>query len=298
MTTELGGILTALTTPFTAEGKLDVPALRAHVDRSIGGGVDGVVVCGSTGEFAALTTVERRQAVETVVSHVDGRVPVVAQTGATSTAEAIALSRHAEAAGADVLMPVTPFYEPISLAETTAYLRDVAASVDIPVMIYNIPAATGVNIDASTAGALAREVDNIRYIKDSSANWEQALQLIHHHSEHLGTFIGWDSYIFSALVEGAAGAVAGAASVVPAELASIRRAVASGDIATAREDWRRVYPVIDGLITLPFFAAIKATLRELGAPVGAPRAPVSAIAEDDARRLAALVADLRPNSLA
>src|SRR4051812_41881520 len=103
MSVQLNGVLTALATPFDTDGRVDVPRLRSLVDRSIEGGIDGVVACGSTGEFAALSADERRLVVETVVEHTAGRVPVVAQTGATSTAEAIALSRHAQECGADVL---------------------------------------------------------------------------------------------------------------------------------------------------------------------------------------------------
>src|SRR5262249_61850707 len=108
MTVQPRGVLTALATPFAADGNVDEALLRALVDRSIAGGVHGVVACGSTGEFSALSSDERRLVVEIVVDHVAGRVPVIAQTGATSTAEALRLSRHAQAARADVLMAVAP----------------------------------------------------------------------------------------------------------------------------------------------------------------------------------------------
>ena len=118
MTVQLRGVLTALATPFAADGSVDETTLRALVDRSIEGGVHGVVACGSTGKFTALSSDERRLVVETVVDQAARRVPVIAQTGATSTAEAIRLSRHAQAAGADVVMPVAPYYEPLSVEET------------------------------------------------------------------------------------------------------------------------------------------------------------------------------------
>ena len=120
-------------------------------------------------------------------------MPVVAQTGATSTAEAIELSRHAESVGADVVMPVAPFYEPLSLTETTHYLRRVAGSVWIPVMLYNLPAATGVDLSPDTVAELAREVENIRYVKNTTPDMAQAAQLIHHYGDLVGTFVGWDS---------------------------------------------------------------------------------------------------------
>ncbi|MBN9792555.1 4-hydroxy-tetrahydrodipicolinate synthase [Pseudonocardia sp. TMWB2A] len=292
MTQHLQGVLTALATPFDADGAVDVDALRFLVDRSIDGGVDGLVACGSTGEFAALSTDERRLVVDTVVEHTAGRVPVVAQTGATSTAEAIRLTDEARISGADIAMLVTPYYEPLTLLETVDYLREVAGAADLPVMLYNIPAATGVNLDPDTVGTLAREIDTIRYVKDSSANMEQALQLVHHHADHVATFVGWDSLIHASLVEGAAGVLAGAANVVPAEIVAVYRAVRDGDHDRALAAWKHVYPVIDALISVPFMPAIKSALASLGHPVGSPRRPVADLTPVQARhiekRLAAL----------
>lgn len=285
--TELRGILTALATPFDADEKIDTAVLKQLVDRSVDNGVDGVVVGGSTAEVAALSADERLQLVEDVIEYTAGRVPVVAQTGATSTAEAIRHSRAAQSAGADVLMLVTPYYEPLSLDETLTYIREVSSSVDIPVMLYNIPDATGVNLDADTAGSLAGEIDNIRYIKDSGADWEQALRLIHHHSDKLGTFIGWDPYLYSALAEGAAGAVAGAANVVPSELVSVSRLIAEDKLVEARTEWNRVYPAIDAMISENFIAAVKAGLRHNGISAGVPRRPVADVPADATDRITA-----------
>ncbi|MDQ1594379.1 MAG: 4-hydroxy-tetrahydrodipicolinate synthase, partial [Arthrobacter pascens] len=268
MSSQLSGVLTALATPFTADGSIDEPKLRLLVDRSIDGGVDGVVACGSTGEFAALSTDERRLVVETVVSQTAGRVPVVAQTGATSTAEAIRLSLHAQECGADVLMLVTPYYEPLTLPETTGYFRAVAAAVELPVMLYNYPSATGVNLDPETVGKLGREVENIRYVKDSSGNMEQATQLIHEHGEHITTIIGSDSLVLAALVEGATAVMAGTANLVPREIVAVQRAVAVGDFAAARKEWNRIYPLISAIVSAPYVPALKAGLEALGLPVG------------------------------
>ncbi|HIW90847.1 MAG TPA: dihydrodipicolinate synthase family protein [Candidatus Corynebacterium avicola] len=273
---DLRGVLTALSTPFDADENIDIDLLKKVVDRSIDNGVDGVVAGGSTGEFAMMSTEERLLLVDTVTEHTAGRVPVIAQTGATTTGQAIRFSKAAEKSGADVLMLVTPYYEPLTLTETLDYIREVASSVEIPVMLYNIPGATGVNLSADDAGALADEFENIRYIKDSSANWEQALQLIHHHGDRLGTFIGWDSYIYSALLEGAAGVMAGAANVVPSEIVEVVRLINAGDAAAALDAWKRVYPVIDTMITQDsFISAVKAGLRHQGLPVGSPRRPMA-----------------------
>jgi 4-hydroxy-tetrahydrodipicolinate synthase len=297
MTKEISGVLTALATPFDRDELIDVPILKRVVDRSINGGVDGVVAGGSTGEFASLSSEERILLVDTVVQHTAGRVPVIAQTGATTTREAIRLSRAAEASGADVLMLVTPYYEALSLEETVHYIKEVTAAVDLPVMLYNIPDATGVNLDADTIGSLARESDQIRYVKDSSANWEQGLQLIHHHGDVIRTFIGWDSYTYSALAEGAAGVMAGAANVIPAELVAVSRAIANGDLADGLAQWKRIYPVIDALISVPFIAAVKAGLRLQGEAVGVPRGPVQDLPESAMRRIELALAELAPTTV-
>lgn len=295
MTQNLRGVLTALATPFDSDENIDLPLLRQVVDRSISGGVDGVVAGGSTGEFAALSSDERRLLVDTVVEHAAGRVPVIAQTGATTTKEAIRLSRAAQASGADVLMLVTPYYEALSLEETVNYITDVAGAVEVPVMLYNIPDATGVNLDPDTIAGLATEIPNVAYVKDSSADWEQALQLIHHHGDKIGTFIGWDSYLYSALVEGAAGVMAGAANVVPAEIVSVNRKIQAGDLAGALAEWRALYPVIDALISVPFIQAVKTGLDLQGLPVGGPRSPLSPTSAEARERIATALASLQAN---
>lgn len=285
MSSTLRGVLTALPTPFTADGAVDEQALRRAVNHSVDNGVDGVVVGGSTGEVGALTIDERRLIVETVLDETAGRVPVVAQTGATSTRQAIELSKAAQEQGAAALMLVTPYYEPITMEETVTYLKDVSAAVELPVMLYNMPAATGVNLDVDTVRRLATEIENVKYIKDSSADWEQALRLIRYHGDVIDTFIGWDSYAFSALAEGAAGIVAGTANVVPAELVALDRAIGKGDLTGALDLWARLYPVIDGLLGEPFIPAVKAGLGLRGVEVGVPRAPMAALPDESLARI-------------
>lgn len=298
MTSSLRGVLVALATPFAADGSVDESRLRALVDRTIEGGVHGVVACGSTGEFSALTVDERRLVVETVVDQSARRVPVVAQTGSTSTAEAIVLSRHAQTVGADVIMPVAPYYEPLSLAETTNYLRRVAGSVEIPVMLYNLPGATGVDLSPDVVAALAREVENIRYIKNTSPDMAQAAQLIHHYGDLVGTFLGWDSLILSSLVSGAAGVMAGTANIVPAEIVAVYDAVQAGDLPTAREAWDRVFPLLDAALSVNYIAAVKLALEAAGFPAGPTREPVLPLDSADAARITELAAAFRPQPVA
>lgn len=292
MTQQLSGVLTALATPFTADDRIDETLLRRLVDRSIDGGVDGVVACGSTGEFAAMSGAERRLLVETVVDEAAGRVPVVAQTGAVSTREAVELSRHAESVGASVLMVVAPYYEPLTLDETLTYLRTVADAVSLPIMLYNLPVATGVNLSADVVGALAAEVDNIRYIKDTSADMAQAGQLIHNYADVISTFVGWDSLLLMALTEGAAGVMCGTANVFPGHLVSIHRALLAGDAERARREWDRLYPLMNAIMSAPFIPAVKSALSALGFPIGSSRKPILELDPATAASIAALATSL------
>ncbi len=275
MAKELRGVLTALPTPFTADDQIDAGLMQKVVDRSIDAGVDALVVGGGTGEYTSLTNAERRQIFEIVVEHTAGRVPVVAHTGSLTTREAVGLSRAAEATGADALMLITPFYEPLTETEISRYVETVAGSVSVPIMLYNNPGVTGVNLGAEGIARFGREIDNIEYVKDSSHDWEQALRLIHHHSDDIKLIMGWDSFSFGALTEGAAGIMAGAANVVPNEIVAVVRAIREGDLNRALENWLRVFPAIDAMMAVPFTQAVKAGLRLQGLDIGSPRSPLA-----------------------
>jgi 4-hydroxy-tetrahydrodipicolinate synthase len=297
MTKPLAGVISALATPFTAGDDIDTDRLRQLVDRNIDGGVDGVVAGGSTGEFAAMTPAERRLLVETVVDHTAGRVPVVAQTGAMSTREAIDLSRHAQGAGADVVMIVAPYYEALTVEETLGYLRKVAESVTLPVMLYNLPAATGVNLTPDLVRLLATDVENIAYIKDTTGDMGQLAQLVHHHGDVISAFVGWDSLCLAALVEGAAGVVAGSANVIPGELSQLYRLVSAGDLENARALWNRIFPLVDAMLAVPFISAVKGACAEVGFGVGSPRDPVLDLDTATLGTIAGLAKSLTTTSL-
>lgn len=292
MSAQLGGVLSALVIPFAADSTIDEPRLRDVVDHNIVGGVHGVVACGSTGEFATMTSDERRRVVEIVVDQTAGRVPVVAQTGAVNTLEAIALSKHAAALGVDALMVVTPYYEALSMHETLHYLRRVASSVDVPIMLYNLPAATGVNLEPAIVAQLAREVENIKYIKDTSADMAQAGRLIHHYGDVISTFVGWDSLMLAALTEGAAGVMCGTANALAPQLVAVHDAVRAGDAARAGAEWDRIYPLMDTIMSSAFIQAVKATCAAIGFNVGITREPLLGLDADTLAAIDAHVARL------
>ena len=292
MTEQLRGVLTALATPFTVDDQIDAKVLRAVVARSINGGVHGVVACGSTGEFAAMSSDERKLVVETVIDEAAGRLPVIAQTGAVSTTEAIRLSKHAEATGATALMLVTPYYETLTIPETITYLERVAGSVQIPIMLYNLPSATGVNLSPDLVARLLDRIPNIKFIKDTSADMAQAGQLIHLLGDRIGVFVGWDSLLIASLAEGAAGVMAGTANIFPSELVAIYDDMVSGNLTSAQERWASLYPLMNTIMTSAFIPAVKAAVNVLGVPVGDPRHPLLPVDAATQARIKELVLGL------
>jgi 4-hydroxy-tetrahydrodipicolinate synthase len=291
----LTGLLVALVTPFTADGEsVDDGALRRLVEHTVVSGAHGLVSGGSTGEFAAQTGAERRHVLETVLDQAAGRVPVLAHTGAMTTREAIALSRHAEESGAAALMVVAPYYEPLSVAEIKAYYRDIAAATSIDIMIYNLPVATGVNLRPEDIADLASGHQNIRYVKDTSSNFSQGIRLVHDYGDVISTFVGDDTFYFAALVEGASGSVNGAGNFIPAELVSIYESVRAGDVAAAAREWERVFPVMRFLVSGGYVTGVKAALEVLGLPVGDPRAPIERLGGARAAELQEILRNFSP----
>jgi 4-hydroxy-tetrahydrodipicolinate synthase len=287
---ELHGVLSAVVTPFTADGEdIDEAGLRAVVEHTVNAGIHGLIPCGSTGEFATLSPDERRRVVEIVAEAAGGRTPVVPQVGAMTTREASALARHAESNGAAAVMVVAPYYEALTVAEIADYNRRVADAVSIPVMVYNLPAATGVNLAPADVARMARDVPTIRYVKDTTGDLSQAAQLIHDYGDAVSTFVGWDPLYFAALCEGATGSVLGAGNIVPGQTAEIYEHVRAGRIAEARERWQQLYPLMRFLVSGPYTPAVKAGVGLLGLAPAHSRAPVAAVEPERVAELEALL---------
>ncbi|MGP4030076.1 dihydrodipicolinate synthase family protein [Actinomadura sp. 3N407] len=279
----LTGILVALVTPFTPDAsKIDGDALHRHVRRLIDAGVHGLVPGGSTGEFTALTLAERKQLTEVCVEAAEGRVPVIAGTGALSTADAVELGAHAAEVGATALMVVPPFYDAPDLPQVRAYLKAVHDASGLPIVYYNIPAATGVNL---TAGQIAElgDVEGVRYLKDTSGDAVALGELLQAHSGRITAFNGWDTLTFFGLVSGATGAVWGATNVIPELSMRLWDAVAvRGDLAEGRRLWEKIWPICSFLEAHNYAAAVKTGMELTGYPAGPVREPFSLL-DDGAR---------------
>ena len=292
---ELSGVFSALTTPFDADARVDVSALRHAVGHQIDHGIAGIVPCGSTGEFSSLSGDERRLVVEEVLAEVDGRVPVIPQTGALTTAEAVALSRHAADAGATAVLCVPPYYTPLTRRELLDYYVDLVAAVDVPVFFYNIPSSSKVVLTAGEIVELAQHA-GISFVKDSGADVETLTELIQDHADLVTTFNGWDTFSYYAFLIGARASIWGAATFMPALCVRLLEEVEHGRHDEASVLWARIRPLLDFIGREGYIAAVKVAASRLGVPMGEPRRPLRPLSDEASTKLASLLAeaDLRP----
>lgn len=292
MTSTFTGILAACVTPFTADGsEVDFDGIRAQADHIISAGVGGLVPGGSTGEFTALTIAERKASNRAYIEAAAGRVPVVAGTGAPSTAETVELSKDAKAAGADALMMVPPYYDAPSFDEVLAHYKAISRAVGIPIMFYNIPAATGLELSSEELGQLGRETGVTCY-KDTGGDFPKFTEVHFSQAEDIQALNGWDTLTFAALALGARAGVWGAASVVPKLCADLYQVVAvESDLAKGRELWAKINPICVFLESHNYACAIKTGLELVGVPAGPTRAPVQPLAAEYREELKGLLAD-------
>jgi 4-hydroxy-tetrahydrodipicolinate synthase len=287
---ELRGVFSALATPFDDDERVDVEGLRRAVAYQIDAGIAGIVPCGSTGEFSSLSGDERRRVVELVLEEVDGRVPVVPQTGALTTAEAIELSRHAARAGATAVLCVPPFYTPLTRRELLDYYVTLADAVDVPVFFYNIPSCSKVVLTAAEIVELAERA-GIGFVKDSSADIETLTALLQDHAHSITTFIGWDTHSLYGFLLGGRASIWGAATFMPSLCVGLLDAVEQGRHDDAFALWARIRPLLDFLGREGYVAGVKAAAEQLGIPMGRPRRPLAPLSKDATAQLATLLED-------
>lgn len=271
------GSIVALVTPFR-DGKVDHEALKALVDRQIAAGQKGLVPCGSTGESATLTHEEHAAVIETVVQHAAGRVPVVAGTGSNSTAEAIKLTKEAEAAGANGALLISPYYVKPTQDGIVAHYRAVADATGLPIVLYNIPGRTASTIEIPTLAELA-EVENIVAVKDSTGSLDRIMDTIAACGDTLAVLSGDDSLTLPLIAMGASGAISAVSNVIPKEMAELTNAALAGNWDDARRLHYRVLPLIRACFLESNPIPIKAAVSMLGLCENSVRLPLRAISD-------------------
>ncbi len=283
----LQGCGTALATPFTTAGTIDEPALRAFVEWQIAQGIHFLVPCGSTGEAATLTPAEHRHVVEITVDQTAGRVPVVAGAGANDTTRAIATSREMKAAGATHLLHVTPMYNRPPQRGLLAHFRAVADGCDLPIVIYNVPGRTGVNLEARTCLTLAEDPRFVA-VKEASGNLAQMTEILRERPDGFRVFSGDDALTLALMAHGGDGVISVVSNVVPHLMVALCRAMSHGDLADARRLDARIAPVIHAAFIEANPIPIKAMLhmqQRMQNVLRLPLVPLSDVYRDTVRHL-------------
>ena len=269
----LEGIFPALVTPFKSEKEINEEALRHLVNFVIKGGVTGVVPCGTTGEFVYMSKEERKKTIETVIDEVKGRVPVIAGTGASSTLEAIELTKHAEKAGADAVLIVSPYYLRSADKGDFQHFYEIAQVTSIPIVLYNIPQCTGSFLSREVVEDLA-QIGNIVGLKDSSGHLPYMLELLQTVGDKINIVCGHDEVVLPALAAGAKGAILASANVIPDVWVKIYEAVKKGDMQAAREMQMNVQKLARIFVRHGGAVAVKAALKMKGLNMGKTRRPL------------------------
>ncbi|MDR3588793.1 MAG: 4-hydroxy-tetrahydrodipicolinate synthase [Negativicutes bacterium] len=270
------GIITPLVTPMHDNEKINESQLRAQVNRLIAAGVHGLFPLGTNGEVYALTTEEKLAVIKIVVEENRGRLPVYAGTGCISTGETIALSQKAQDLGVDVLSIVSPYFVAVSQDDIYNHYSSIARSVDLPIVLYNMPARTGNNIDYTTVRKLAGH-KNIVGVKDSSGNFDNTLRYIEDTDRRLSVMAGNDSLILWTLLAGGSGAIAGCSNVFPELIVSIYTLWQAGNIEDANIQQRKLRPLRDVMKLGNPNSVVKRAMNLLGFPVGPAREPVRGV---------------------
>lgn len=259
----LVGAGTALVTPFASDGRVDEAALRGLVDWQIAQGIDFLVPCGSTGEAMTLSPAEHRRVVEITVEQTAKRVPVVAGAGANDTARAIDISRASRDAGADGLLHVTPMYNKPPQRALVAHFRAIADACDLPIVLYNVPGRTAINLEATTCLELATD-ERFVAVKEASANLPQIATIIRERPEGFNVLSGDDTFTLAVVAHGGEGVISVVSNVVPGLVASLCRAARAGDFAGARELDTKLAPLVGAAFVESNPIPAKAMLHYMG----------------------------------
>ncbi|MDQ1908893.1 4-hydroxy-tetrahydrodipicolinate synthase [Paenibacillus sp. GD4] len=284
---DFGRLITAMVTPFDNQLQIDWTQVGNIMDHLIEEQAsDSLVISGTTGESPTLTEEEKLKLFEYAVTHSKGRAKIIAGTGSNDTAHSIHLSKEAEKRGVDALLLVAPYYNRPSQEGLYQHFKAIAESVRIPVMIYNVPGRTGVNIDAATTVRLSH-IPNIVATKDC-AGTDQLTEIVRDAAPGFLVYSGDDSAALPAMSVGAHGIVSVASHVVGNEMKQMINAFLQGNFAEAARLHGQLLPVFKGLFTFPSPAPVKAALNYKGLPVGGVRLPLIQATEEEGRYIASL----------
>ena len=285
------GAAVAIVTPMLENGEVNYPKLGEIIEYQIAHKTDAIVICGTTGEASTLSHEEHIEVIDYCVKKVAKRVPVIAGTGSNSTETAIYLSQEAEKSGADALLVVSPYYNKATQKGLIAHYKAVAESVELPIIMYNVPGRTGCNIAPATAATLVKEVKNIVGIKEASGNISQVAKLMSLCGDEVELYSGNDDQIVPILSLGGLGVISVLSNVAPEETHDIVAKYLEGDVTGSMELQLKAIPLIDQLFCEVNPIPVKAGMNLMGFEVGPLRMPLTEMEDANKENLKAAMKD-------
>lgn len=278
----------AIVTPFHEDGSVNYEAFEKQIELQIAGGTDAIIVCGTTGESSTLTHEEHLEVIRFCIEKVNKRIPVVAGTGSNCTQTAIYLSQEAEKAGADGLLLVTPYYNKCTQKGLYEHFKMVAESVNIPIILYNIPGRTGgVLIQPETVVSLCRDVKNIVGVKDATGNISGVAKVLQLANGDVDLYSGNDDQIVPILSLGGKGVISVLSNVAPKQTHDICQLYFDGKVKESAQLQLKALPVIDGLFCEVNPIPVKKAMNLMGLNAGPLRRPLTEMEDEHAEKLAA-----------
>ena len=275
------GSYVALVTPFDREGRLDEDAYRHLIRLQLKGGTRGLVPCGSTGEAATLLHEEYRRAIEIACDESRGEVPVIAGVGTNATWKAVESAREAESLGADALLVLAPYYNKPTQEGIYQHFRAVARESRLPIVVYNIPGRTGVNILPKTVARMARELPTVVAIKEAAGSLDQVSEILSLTPPGFTVLSGDDSLTLPMMSVGAKGVVSVVANVAPRQTQALCAAALKGDYKRAAAMHLKLFPLVKSLFVETNPIPVKAALAMMGACRPEPRLPLTPLSKEN-----------------
>ena len=274
----------AIVTPFTRENTVNFDKLAGLIEWHIQQGTDAIIVCGTTGESPTLTDDEHKRVIECAVAAAKKRVPVIAGSGSNDTAYAVQMSVHAEKVGADALLCITPYYNKPTQKGLIANFTAIADAVTIPIILYNVPGRTGVNLAPETVAKLA-EHQHICGVKEASGNIAQVAEIARLVPKDFAIYSGNDDMVVPLMSLGGVGVISVVANIAPKDTRDMAKAYLDGDVAKARDLQLKMKPLIDALFLETNPIPVKVAMNLLGHDVGHLRLPLTEMIEQNTERL-------------
>ncbi|MFO7760132.1 MAG: 4-hydroxy-tetrahydrodipicolinate synthase [Thermodesulfobacteriota bacterium] len=288
--TKFRGAFVAIVTPFI-DGEIDEQGLNDLIEFNITNKTNGIVPCGTTGESATMSHEEHHRVVEQTIKTVNGRVPVLAGTGSNSTAESIELTRHAKEAGADGALMITPYYNKPSQEGLYQHFKKVAEEVDIPIVLYNVPGRTSINMLPETVAKCAA-IPNIAGIKEASANLKQVSEIIMQCPDDFAVMSGDDFTSMPLVAIGGTGVISVSSNVDPKSMSEMMKAALAGDMNLARELHYKLFPLMQAMFLDTNPVPAKTALELMGKiKSGMPRLPMYKMNDSALNKLKKIMVD-------